>query len=399
MYLRLMEQEKKLQRKRILQFGIGIGGALLLAAVVLWATLGRSTQEGSEGQLTYLIFQKAYLPHEQIFSFLSNPSNAVVIMESDLGEADTLSSAIAYQQWLTQHPEVASSDQVIISAAAIDTTTDALPDIENSPLGLVLRGSMVAERALTFIVSGYRPDFTYILDLGNGRTKSIKQQYTYLYRESGSFSVRLTARDAEGRSRTIQRRIEIALPPAPNEQLANNRPESLPELEVQTLVITDDEQDEFLASAISPEEFEQTGVVEEQGISEATGSTRDGNSPEPATEDDSFQNLDLQNHIFVATESPSSFPGGVGAMRRFLTRNIRFPDEAAENQIEGTVTVRFVVNKDGSLSGPEFLQRLGYGCEDEVLRVLNKMPKWKPGEIGGKAVRSYYVLPVSFSLL
>ena len=60
--------------------------------------------------------------------------------------------------------------------------------------------------------------------------------------------------------------------------------------------------------------------------------------------------------------------------------------------------VRFVVEKDGTVSHAEVLRGIGGGCDEEVLRIVNAMPKWKPGRVKGEAVRVQYHLPVTFSL-
>lgn len=86
----------------------------------------------------------------------------------------------------------------------------------------------------------------------------------------------------------------------------------------------------------------------------------------------------------------------------FVYSNIRYPQKAIENNIEGTVVVRFVVEPDSSLSSPEVIRDIGEGCGVEVLRVVDLIntagAKWKPGIMKGKPVRSYFTLPVRFKL-
>lgn len=93
---------------------------------------------------------------------------------------------------------------------------------------------------------------------------------------------------------------------------------------------------------------------------------------------------------------PAEFPGGINKARLFLANNITYPDEAVENEVNGTVQVKFTVEKDGSISNIVILKKLGYGCDEEVIRVLKRMPKWTPAKLDGKFVRSYYTMPVSF---
>jgi len=97
-------------------------------------------------------------------------------------------------------------------------------------------------------------------------------------------------------------------------------------------------------------------------------------------------------------EKMPSFPGGETELRHFLSSNLHYPAEMRKNGLEGTVVVQFVVNPDGSISDTRVLRDIGGGSAEEVLRVINAMPKWTPGTNGGEAVPVYYNLPVSFTL-
>ncbi|MDQ8006008.1 MAG: energy transducer TonB [Pedobacter sp.] len=93
---------------------------------------------------------------------------------------------------------------------------------------------------------------------------------------------------------------------------------------------------------------------------------------------------------------PAEFPGGINKARQFLANNIQYPDEAVENGVNGTVQVKFTIEADGSISNIEIVRKLGYGCDEEVIRVLKRMPKWNPAKLKGQNVRSYFTMPVSF---
>ena len=93
---------------------------------------------------------------------------------------------------------------------------------------------------------------------------------------------------------------------------------------------------------------------------------------------------------------PAEFPGGINKARQFLANNIQYPDEAVEEGVNGTVRVKFTIEIDGSISNIQILQKLGYGCDEEVIRVLKRMPRWTPAKLKGKYVRSYFTMPVSF---
>ena len=97
----------------------------------------------------------------------------------------------------------------------------------------------------------------------------------------------------------------------------------------------------------------------------------------------------------VAGEDPE-FPGGWEAMNKYITDNLKYPRLALENNIQGRVYVTFTVEKDGSVSNVRILRDIGGGCGLEAKRVVESMPKWKPGKQSGKVVRSQFNLPVNF---
>ncbi|WP_341838044.1 energy transducer TonB [Chitinophaga pollutisoli] len=93
------------------------------------------------------------------------------------------------------------------------------------------------------------------------------------------------------------------------------------------------------------------------------------------------------------------FPGGEKAMYAFLNDHMRYPHMASESGIEGTVFVKFVVNVDGSITNVETTGRkVGAGCEEEALRVIRKMPKWKAGRQNGRNVAVWFNVPIRFKL-
>ena len=100
--------------------------------------------------------------------------------------------------------------------------------------------------------------------------------------------------------------------------------------------------------------------------------------------------------IFKVVEQQAEFPGGMEALYAYLGENIKFPARATEAQQSGTVRLRFVVNEDGSITNVEVVRGAGYGMDEEATRVVKKMPNWKPGKNNGKAVKSYFNLPIKF---
>lgn len=101
---------------------------------------------------------------------------------------------------------------------------------------------------------------------------------------------------------------------------------------------------------------------------------------------------------FITVEQQPEYPGGMDALRSFLGKNLNYPRSAASAGVSGRVYVSFVVNTDGSLTDLHVLKGIGFGCDEEALRVMRKMPNWRPGKQAGRAVRVKYNLPISFTL-
>lgn len=106
----------------------------------------------------------------------------------------------------------------------------------------------------------------------------------------------------------------------------------------------------------------------------------------------------VKNERFVEVDIKPEFPGGPDSMFAFLYRTIKYPKKAIRKNITGVVYAGFVVEKDGQISNVKILRDIGGGCGKEVLRVINAMPKWKPGIFNGEPVRTEFVLPITFNL-
>ena len=105
-----------------------------------------------------------------------------------------------------------------------------------------------------------------------------------------------------------------------------------------------------------------------------------------------------EQEIFTIVEEMPEFPGGQAAALKWIANELKYPAIAQENGVQGRVTVRFTINADGSVVDPVILRGVDPHLDKEALRVIGKMPKWKPGKQRGKAVRVSYNLPVRFKL-
>jgi TonB family protein len=116
--------------------------------------------------------------------------------------------------------------------------------------------------------------------------------------------------------------------------------------------------------------------------------------PEPPPEK---KKTDMDD-VFVVVEEPPQFPGGMEALMRFVSDNIRYPKEAQESAIMGRVICQFVITKDGSIENVEVIHRVDPLLDAEAVRVLQLMPKWTPGKQRGQEVNVQFTIPVIFKL-
>jgi|GEM_PF-3207286 len=95
-------------------------------------------------------------------------------------------------------------------------------------------------------------------------------------------------------------------------------------------------------------------------------------------------------------EQQPEYPGGTKAMYKFINANLHIPSEAKEAGVSGKVFTSFYIEVTGEITKVTVLKGLGFGCDEEAVRMIESMPKWKPGKWYGKPIRVKYNLPVSF---
>ena len=168
----------------------------------------------------------------------------------------------------------------------------------------------------------------------------------------------------------ITEQPETVTPPPPVEVPAT----------VETLTIVDDQV-----------EVEETVIAS----SEETGQAVEVKYVPPVVEEEEV----VEEEIFQIVETMPEFPnGGLQGLMKFLSDNIKYPTIAQENGTQGRVSVQFVVNRDGSIVDAKVVKGVDPYLDREALRVINSMPKWKPGMQRGKPVRVRYTVPVLFRL-
>ena len=113
----------------------------------------------------------------------------------------------------------------------------------------------------------------------------------------------------------------------------------------------------------------------------------------PTLEDDPNNPL----HFQVVERLPE-FPGGPKELMKWLTKNLRYPQQALTRKQQGEVMVQFIINRDGTLTDFKVTKSAGTALDNEALRVMRMMPKWTPGEEHGKKCRTLFIIPVVFKI-
>ena len=103
--------------------------------------------------------------------------------------------------------------------------------------------------------------------------------------------------------------------------------------------------------------------------------------------------------VYTAAEIMPVYPGNDQALSDYISSNINYPDDALNNNIEGTVNIAFVIDADGTISDVKTTgDKIGYGLEEEAVSVVSKLPKWTPGKVKGKNVKTRLNIPITYKM-
>lgn len=108
------------------------------------------------------------------------------------------------------------------------------------------------------------------------------------------------------------------------------------------------------------------------------------------------QSDDADNDVYNMVDQSAKFQDGYNSIIKFVQENIKFPAEAKENNVHGKLMLSVVVEKDGSLSDITVKKGLGYGLDEEIVRIIKMMPKWQPAQHKGKTVRQTQTIVIPF---
>lgn len=203
----------------------------------------------------------------------------------------------------------------------------------------------------------------------------------------------LSSGDTDTNERPVEVTVELTEPPPIDENEPPPPPPPPPPPTIETVKFTPPVVvDREIVEEEQPPPQEvlsetNVGVVTQEGDENATELP-----PEPVIADPD------EGKIFTYVEEMPTFPGGETAMYEYIQKNIKYPPLARENGITGRVYINFLVDKEGRISNVKLLRGIGYGCDEEALRVIKAMPAWKPGKQNGRPVQVSYNMPVNFTL-
>ena len=111
-----------------------------------------------------------------------------------------------------------------------------------------------------------------------------------------------------------------------------------------------------------------------------------------------YEQDNVSQDVYETVEQMPEFPGGVARLMRYLSENIKYPPEAAKNDIEGRVIVQFIIDETGQVGEVKVVRSVSDELDAEAVRVVKTLPKFEPGRQDGEAVSVWYTLPINFKL-
>lgn len=175
---------------------------------------------------------------------------------------------------------------------------------------------------------------------------------------------------------------EVALPPEP---LRNTVKFTLPEIKP----------DEQVAEEPPPTQKE---VIDQKAAIGSTSFDKGTDDVVAPVASDNSKIAGDSDVLFTTVDQMPQFPGGEREMLRFIKNNLRYPLSAQENGVQGTVILNFVVDREGKIINIKVVKPIGFGCDEESVRVLQKMPLWTPGKQRGQTVLVSFTMPIRFVL-
>ncbi len=122
------------------------------------------------------------------------------------------------------------------------------------------------------------------------------------------------------------------------------------------------------------------------------------NTERPVALNQPAHQANIDGEILTVVQNQPEFPGGIKKLGDYLAQNIRYPAAAQKANVQGRVFVSFIVTKAGDIADVKTLKGIGFGADEEAVRVMKSMPRWQPGTQNGEAINVRYNLPINFQL-
>ncbi|MEM8897151.1 MAG: TonB family protein, partial [Bacteroidota bacterium] len=373
---------------------------------------------------SYHRFFASELSFELVDSLLNNSQKPILVKHAGSETFDTIRKIEDYVKF-----ELDGSSELIVVDDNGDNFLDDVSDsfdtnpVQTANIALDIAGDRKAGNKLSFKIIPLGEDKLplYEIDFGNGLKKQIKSSIKYAYPTAGNYFVYV--RSADGQSQTLYKlplRIGSRASMATNEGTKEMVKESTTNPEVNNRSSKSskpsvNQTQESNSSMATTSSSKRTNVSSKNpyalGSSGLSASTREvpkvaptvvANPPKemPSTETKSATSEKRNTESFdpnAVFETPS-FPGGSKSMSRFVARRLRYPRMAINNKVEGIVIAKFDVDEAGNISNPKIVKSLGFGCDEEVLRIVGTMPNWEPGTKNGEPIKAIHSIAIKFEI-
>lgn len=403
---RVQSEEKTRSRKKFILIGI-LSICTLSAGAFGVFKLAAPPPE-------FVEYNQKTLSVTDVESHLGKGVKGIIIADTSLGLVDTVYSLEEYLDYVRIYqnspqelipeesgsgfddefyePEQDDSDQIFPeekSTPATETPKKLKPKGEKILVDLKIEGTKEVGNTLIFKIPDYNPSYAYYINLGNGEKRKVNGELRYKYPEAGTFNITMVALGTNSRRGEINQRISISRRTITEDKNYEAIVEK-PALDKPVSPIAQ-ASDGNLVLDQAQDRINQPQIIDNQSGKKSAKSSTPTRQTNRSESRPSVQPLDFAAKMPV-------FPAGEVELLRFFKDRIKYPTIARENGIEGTVYIQFVVHTNGALSDFKVLRGLGYGCDEEALRIAKGMPDWLPGENNGEKVPVKRTVGVRFNI-
>ena len=370
-FIEKVEQLERKRRRHVGQISLVTLAVLGGISTLFWQMNG---SENSKNQEFFRTFFASELNPEHVRTLFSENQQKIIVKYDGTSSADTIASVREYLSIFYPQSNAPVVEGSIVSSESTSDEWDYEEDGDQASPKPASPGNTQrnkSQRKREFVPAPMTPKNTNILQPpGNAGNNTLSSSASF--DETGDF-------------------IEES------DRFATNNFDEQPEDDFSELALASAESNNQENSL----EEEQSGSVRARNLQalQSNQETEESTSKSQSSNNtpSSSGTKSINEPLEMADRMPS-YPGGTVALQEFLDSRLTYPSEAREHEVEGKVYIRFVVNSDGSLSDFKLLRGIGFGCDEEAMRVAQSLPKWIPGRQGLTRVPVKYTLPIRFKL-